>query len=234
MSRLQLLKNVSAETFRRAATGELNNTTASVEVDVLQSGKYAFLVDDLVTAFAGATYDTPDLDPNARIGVVTARSNTKVTVTWGVLGTPISAISGRATLGLVQRGGGRSKVELGEDETADDNAVIRTSNFTLAAVDSGVVQRIGADGVVATLPNAAPGATFIFVNDGDAAGDVGFSVSPDSDDTITGGGLATPVANKDVINTKATANPGDTLVVVGGASNNYYITRIAGVFAREG
>lgn len=234
MSRLALLKAVSAETFRLAATGELNNTTKSVEVDVTNSGKYAFLVDDLVTAFAEGTYATPDLDPNARIGKVTARSNTKVTITWGVLGTPITAITGRPTIGLVQRGGGTSKVELGEDETSDDNSVLlQAATLTVAAADSGVPTRISYDGAVVTLPTSAPGLTYEFINDGNAEGAVGFSISPAAADSIIGGKLGAASANKDVINTKATAKPGDVLKVVGGAANTWVITRIAGVFARE-
>ena len=67
MSRLQLLKSVLPTTFRKAATGDLNNTTKTVGIDVNNSGKYAFQKNDIVTAFNETTYATPDLDPNARM-----------------------------------------------------------------------------------------------------------------------------------------------------------------------
>lgn len=104
---------------------------------------------------------------------------------------------------------------------------------TLAVTDSGVVQRVSRDTAVITLPAVAPGLTYIFVNDGDAAGSVGFSISPAAADHIDGGLLGVGVVNKDLINTKATANPSDTVVLVGGAANTWNIARISGVFAKE-
>lgn len=233
ISARQLLKGVDAKTFTKGLTGELNNTTKSTVVNANNSGSRAFQVNDVVAAFNQNSYATPDLDPAARLGVVTARSNTKVTVTWGVLGTPITAISGVPTLGFAQRGPVRVGLGLGVDETAGDASVQVTANKTLAAVDSGVVQRVGLDGAVITLPSVAPGLTYIFVNDSAAIGAVGFSVSPAAADLIQGGGLASPVANKDLINTKATANPGDTLIITGGAATTWDVVKSSGVWARE-
>ena len=234
-SRTQLLKNTPATSLRLAKDGDLNNTTKTVDVTVNNSGSKAFLVGDIVSAFKEAEGVTrPDQDAAARLGVVNSRSNTKINVTWGVLGTPVTAITARATIGLAQRGGGATDVELGEDETADDNSVsVTATTKTLAVTDSGVVQRVSKDAAVVTLPAVAPGLTYIFVNDGDAAGSVGFSISPAAADHIDGGLLGVGVVNKDLINTKATANPGDTVVLVGGAANTWNVARISGTFAKE-
>lgn len=234
-SRTQLLKNTPATSLRLAATGNLNNTTKTVDVTVNNSGSKAFLVGDIVSAFKESEgVVRPDQDAAARLGVVNSRSNTKINVTWGVLGTPVTAITGRAALGLAQRGGGITDVELGEDETADDNSVSVTGlTKTLAVTDSGIVQRVSKDANVTTLPAVAPGLTYIFVNDGDAAGSVGFSISPAAADHIDGGLLGVGVVNKDLINTKATSHPGDTVVLVGGAANTWNVARISGTFDKE-
>lgn len=233
-SRKQLLKAVKATSFRTATSGDLNNTTKNVEVNVTNSGKYAFLIGDIVVAFNETSYATPDLDPSAQVAIVTARSNTKITISRGQLGTPVTAIAGRATIGLVQRGGGAGDLELGESGEADNNAVLlQAATLTKAVADSGVDTLISFDGAVVTLPAVAPGLTYDFVNDGTVLGNVGFSISPAAADKIDGGGLGASVANKDVINTKATAKPGDRLRVTGGAANTWVISKISGVFARE-
>jgi len=45
--------------------------------------------------------------------------------------------------------------------------------------------------------------------------------------------LATPVDNKDLINTKATAMVGDEVTVTGGDATGWNVTSINGVWARE-
>lgn len=231
ISRKTLLKAVKFPT--KTATGELNNTTKNIQVTANNSGSHAFALGDIVAAWDKAAYATADLDPNARLGIVTARSNTKVTVTWGVLGTPIVAITGRASLGLAQRGN-TADLDLNVDETAGDNSVlVQAATKTLAVTDSGVPQRVSFDGAVITLPAVAPGLVYAFVNDGDAVGSVGFSISPAAADHIDGGLLGVGVVNKDLINTKATAKPGDTVVLIGGAANTWNVLRISGTFAKE-
>lgn len=99
------------------------------------------------------------------------------------------------------------------------------ANKTLAAVDTGVVQKVIADGVVFTLPSTAAGLTFVFevagkpVTNGPVGSGsnktVGFSVSPAAADGITGGSLATPVINKDLVYAKAASQIGARLVLVG-------------------
>jgi hypothetical protein len=106
-------------------------------------------------------------------------------------------------------------------------SVLLIANKTLAAVDCGVVQRIGADALVMSLPSTAVGLYFIFEVAGvKAAGangpagtgtnkSAGFAISPAAADGITGGGLATPVINKDLLLAKTTSIVGMRIGVMG-------------------
>lgn len=124
------------------------------------------------------------------------------------------------------------------------NSVTVSGNKTLAAVDSGVVQQITGDAGVITLPAAAAGLVGMTVvievagkpvTNGPAGTgtnkSTGFSVSPAAADGITGGGLATPVVNKDFVYAKATANIGDRLVLIcSGVTGTgaWYVREISG------
>jgi len=121
-------------------------------------------------------------------------------------------------------------------------AVNVTENKTLAAVDGGVVQNVITDGITVTLPSTADGLVFTVRNGGDnpsgapagavSDGSMAVNLSPAAADLITGV-LATPVDNKDLINTKATARVGDEVTVAGGDVNGWNITSIRGIWARE-
>jgi hypothetical protein len=121
-------------------------------------------------------------------------------------------------------------------------AVDVSENKTLAAVDGGVVQNVITDAITVTLPSTAAGLSFTVRNGGDNAagtptgagadGSVAVNLSPAAADLITGV-LATPVDNKDLINTKATSMVGDEVTVVGGDANGWNVTAIRGIWARE-
>lgn len=121
-------------------------------------------------------------------------------------------------------------------------AVDVTENKTLAAVDGGVVQNVLADAITVTLPSTAAGLVFTVRNGGDNAtgtptgavsdGSVAVNLSPAAADLIIGV-LATPVDNKDLINTKSTSKVGDEVTVTGGDATGWNITGIRGVWARE-
>lgn len=107
---------------------------------------------------------------------------------------------------------------------SDVKSVVRTASVTLAAVDSGVVQKVSEDALVFSLPSTAAGLTYVFENAGDisnlpagAGGNetVGFAISPAAADGISGGGLATPVINKDLLYAKATSVVGERITLVG-------------------
>jgi len=118
----------------------------------------------------------------------------------------------------------------------------RTADATLAIADCGVVQNVQADGKVITLPSTAAGLTFTIRNGGvpvtngptgtGANGSLAVTISPAAADKISGNGL-TPADNKDLINTKATAQVGDEVTLVGDGVDGWVIQNIVGTWARE-
>lgn len=110
-------------------------------------------------------------------------------------------------------------------------SMTKSANYTMTLADSGKRTYIDTDGVVITLPATVAGVTYEFVNAGaDAA--VGFNVSPGAVDLIQGCDI-TPLDNKDLINTKATAKKGDLLRIVGDGTNGWMIQDLHGTWARE-
>ena len=108
---------------------------------------------------------------------------------------------------------------------------LHTANDTMAEGDSGLVHKCGTDAVVFTLPATVVGYTYTFMNvaeDGTAA----ISISPGAVDKIMGAGL-TSEDNKDLINTKSTAKKGDFVTLVGDGVNGWFVTAMAGTWARE-
>lgn len=114
----------------------------------------------------------------------------------------------------------------------DNSAVEQSAAYTIALpADSGKTFTSSTDGMVFTLPVLATGATITFVNmapDGAA----GISISPNTANGITYAG--TEVANKDLINTKATAKQGDyvTLASLDGTTN-WQVVAARGIWAKE-
>ena len=107
-----------------------------------------------------------------------------------------------------------------------------TANKTLAATDVGKVLYVTTDAVTVTLPATAAGLQFIVMNGGSISGGVGVTVSPNAADKLMGAGLA-GTDNKDRINTKATAEPGDFIKLVADGSAGYYIVEEKGTWANE-
>lgn len=96
-----------------------------------------------------------------------------------------------------------------------------STNKTLTAADSGIVQNVVADGITITLPSTALGLEFTVrnggakVNSGGPAGAVSdgsvlVTVAPAAADGFTGNGF-TATINKAALNTKATSNVGDEI-----------------------
>lgn len=227
MANASLLKKASTTARKKVASGALNNTNASVVLQLVNTGARQYPVGSYAVAYDGDTYAKPELDANAQIVRVSARTNSSVTVLRGEFGTPITALTGRPTLALLDLEGSGLLQQL-----TDESSVNVSANKTLTAADSGVVQRVTADGVVVTIPTAVAGLNFIVENGGQSDGQVGFSVSPQTADTIVGNGF-TAAANKDAVNTKATARVGDRIVIGGSATNQYAVQSARGIFARE-
>lgn len=121
------------------------------------------------------------------------------------------------------------------------NYVVVTGNKTLTAADQGTVQRVGADGVVITLPSTAAGLVFTVQNGGvaptgtpvGAAGDasVGLNITPQAADGVQGFGVTTPAVGKGLVNAKAGSLVGDevTLEASGAAGTGAWnVTRTNG------
>lgn len=216
MSKIALFTNVDTNLAVSVQSGDLNNTTQTIEFDVNNSGVKSVQVGDYVALWDKETYPNPADDANARIGRVTARSNTKVTVTWGEFGTPITAYTGRPEMAVAFKAGELKGViaQLVEDG-ANPPLVAVTGNITAALINSGRVHRVTADSTIG-LPAASVGDTLIFENAG-PDGTVQITLDPDAGDLIKGNGQA-GVDGVTVVNTKATARFGDRLVLIGTAA----------------
>ncbi len=105
-------------------------------------------------------------------------------------------------------------------------------NKTLDAQDVGKVLYVTTDAKTVTLPATAAGLQYIVMNGGATPGSVGMSVSPNTADRIMGADLA-GADNKDRINTKATARPGDYIKLVADGVNGWYVVEENGTWAAE-
>ena len=113
---------------------------------------------------------------------------------------------------------------------------------TLVAGDSNKIYLVGADGKTATLPSSAAvgaGVRYTFFNAG-TDGAYGFTVSPNAIDKLMGsfnqnGVLVTLTGtnNKDIVNTKATANRGDYLQLISDGVDGWYLESCNGIWLEE-
>ena len=108
---------------------------------------------------------------------------------------------------------------------------LKSANYTVDAEDAGKVLWVDTDAVVITLP-AVGGISGVVVANAAAYGVSGVAVSPNAADMIEGPDI-TAADNKDIINTKATAQRGDYIRVDDGDANGWTITAKRGVWARE-
>jgi hypothetical protein len=108
---------------------------------------------------------------------------------------------------------------------------LKSANYTVDAEDSGKVIWVDTDAVVITLP-AVGGIGGVIVANAAAYGVSGVAVSPNASDMIEGADI-TAADNKDIINTKATAQRGDFVDIWDGDANGWLVSRRKGVWARE-
>jgi hypothetical protein len=121
-----------------------------------------------------------------------------------------------------------------------------STNKTLVAADSGIVQNVVADGITITLPSTALGLEYIVrnggakVNSGGPAGAVSdgsvlVTVAPAAADGFTGNGF-TAAVNKAALNTKATSNVGDEIRFSGTGTagvTGWVLGAVKGIWARQ-
>lgn len=120
------------------------------------------------------------------------------------------------------------------------NVVVLTANTTLSAGDSGKTFLIATDGLVITLPTTQAGCNFKFVNHGVAGNNI-ITISPQATDGIAGTiTLASTVVTRvgtvdvDLVNTKATATKGNSVVIEGtgiAGTGAWYIESSTGIWA---
>lgn len=107
-----------------------------------------------------------------------------------------------------------------------------SANKTLDAQDTGKLFFIDTDAVTVTLPAIADGLGGPLLINGGAFGTVAVTISPAAADMILGPDI-TGADNKDLINTKATAQRGDRVKIDLGDADGYVVTEMVGTWARE-
>jgi hypothetical protein len=132
--------------------------------------------------------------------------------------------------------------------TSNDDVRVQVSqnsygaSSSIPAGDAGVDQNISTDGLVVSLPQIHSenlGLTFLFRNTG-ADGNNIITLSPHSTDSFNGtianasaDSVASGVADKDWVNTKATANNGDYVIIRAVELTKWYIVGGVGIWASE-
>ena len=106
-----------------------------------------------------------------------------------------------------------------------------STNKTFDSEDSGKLFWVDTDAITLTLPAVATPVLAKIVNGG-AFGTIAVTISPDSGDSLEGPNI-TAADDKDLINTKATANRGDFAVLGFVDAAGYAVTELVGIWARQ-
>ena len=132
--------------------------------------------------------------------------------------------------------------------TSNDIVYVQAAQGTVSgsaeipAGSAGIDQNVATDALVTTLPKIEAGdlgLTYLFRNTG-ADGNNTVTLSPNASDAIHGtiansaaDSVAGGVVNKDFVNTKATANKGDYVILRAVALTEWYIIGGVGIWASE-
>ena len=132
--------------------------------------------------------------------------------------------------------------------TSNDIVYVQAAQGTVSgsseipAGSAGIDQNVATDALVITLPKIEAGdlgLTYLFRNTG-ADGNNTVTLSPNASDAIHGtiansaaDSVAGGVVNKDFVNTKATANKGDYVILRAVALTEWYIIGGVGIWASE-
>jgi hypothetical protein len=132
--------------------------------------------------------------------------------------------------------------------TSNDIVYVQSRQNTITATgdvvagDAGIDQNVATDALVITLPKIEAGnlgMTFLFRNTG-ADGNNIITLSPNAVDGINGtianaaaDSVASGTVDKDWVNTKATANKGDYVILKAVALTSWYIVGGVGIWASE-
>jgi len=122
---------------------------------------------------------------------------------------------------------------------ANNDVETLTASKSLVIGDSEKTFLIGTDALTMTLPATSAGVRYKFINSGADANNI-ITISPNASDMIQGsfnhgGGrvVLSGTDDKDLVNTKASAKTGDSLVIVGDGVAGWYIEECTGVWTEE-
>lgn len=107
--------------------------------------------------------------------------------------------------------------------------LVVTDDITLQHEQSGMTFIVETDAKTVTLPATKLGTEFTFVNGG-ASNTVLITVSPNASDNIA---FLTATDDKDLLNTKASAEMGDNVTIVGDGDDGWKVKSIYGTWAKE-
>ncbi len=107
-----------------------------------------------------------------------------------------------------------------------------SADTTLDATHTGKLLWVDTNAKIITLPAIATGLDGVMIVNGGSYGTVAVNISPNASDMILGPDI-TGADNKDLINTKATAQRGDFVVLGGNDADGYAVQAMRGTWARE-
>lgn len=109
---------------------------------------------------------------------------------------------------------------------------VKSANYTLDAQDTGKLICVDTDAFTLTLPAIADGLGGVTIMNIGAFGTIAVTISPDANDMILGPDI-TGANDKDLINTKATAQRFDRVKLDLGDADGYVVHEQVGVWARQ-
>lgn len=253
------MTTLAANKPRRFVVGERNHLEV-VASDIIYEGAAVGLVEssgyarplsagDEFAGFAVEKIDNSDGSAGDLHVEVAKKGSIQLDVSGAVItdvGQPVYASdddtfvftpTGNSFIGFVRRfeASGVVHVEFNAGVYADPYAgyVVETisDNKTLDAEDTGKLFWVDTDAKTITLPATATALDCVIVNGG-AFGTVAVNVSPQADDKIMGPDIA-GTNNKDLINTKATAQRGDRVSLYSGHTDGYVVRELVGTWAEE-
>jgi len=140
-------------------------------------------------------------------------------------------------VGVITRYVSATKMEVefrpGEVDEFGPNTMRETKSaaYTVDALDSGKIIYVDTDAVVITLPAVEVGIEITIVNVG-SFGTVETTIAPNAADMIEGVDL-TGADDKDLVNTKATAQRGDYVTLIGANADGWMVTAKRGTWTRQ-
>lgn len=252
------MTTLSANAPRAIEHGEMNHIPV-IASDIIYEGAAVGIVkasgharpltsSDEFVGFAAAKADNSS-GSAADINVeVVHKGQVQLSVTGAVItdvGQPVYATDDNAFtflkasavfIGIVKRfvSSGVVIVEFGKDIVDPWAGLVAetiSDNKTTDAQDTGKLLQIDTDAKAFTLHATAAGQRIVLANAG-AYGTVILTASPNANDKIMGPDIA-GADNKDLVNTKATANRGDYIDLIGDGADGWVIQKMKGTWAQE-